>query len=177
MGLPPLLPLRRKSCYCFESPLKIHRPRPGQMGSTIPTKRPRVTIFSWRHPVWCLHCWTLHLLGSQTVCPELGSGISSRLISVCGVEHYICWDVYQISHLPNHPNNYTYTDPTTHQNTYLPTHHSTYPPSYLPNHPTYPTTLLPSHLPTQLPTHLQTHLPTSFLTYLRIHLPTHSPTY
>jgi hypothetical protein len=35
MGPTALLPLRRKSCYGFLSPLKIHRPRPGLNPRTV----------------------------------------------------------------------------------------------------------------------------------------------
>jgi hypothetical protein len=48
----PLLNLRRKSCYGFLSPLKIHRPRPGlnqrafdPIASTIITRPPRATQY------------------------------------------------------------------------------------------------------------------------------------
>jgi hypothetical protein len=35
MGLTALLPLRRKLCYGFLSPLKIYRPRPGLNPRTL----------------------------------------------------------------------------------------------------------------------------------------------
>jgi hypothetical protein len=51
MGPTALLLLRRKSCYGFLSPLKIHRPWPGlirrtlgPMASTLITKPPRATL-------------------------------------------------------------------------------------------------------------------------------------
>jgi hypothetical protein len=55
MGLSTLLPLRRKSCYRFLSPLNIHRSRPGlnprnlgPIASTITTRPPRTTGLSLR---------------------------------------------------------------------------------------------------------------------------------
>jgi hypothetical protein len=56
MGPTALLPLRRKLCYGFLSPLKIHRPRPGfnpqtlgPVASTLITSPPRATFLFVAH--------------------------------------------------------------------------------------------------------------------------------
>jgi hypothetical protein len=56
MGPTSLLPLRRKSCYGFLSPLKIHRPRPGlnprtlaPVVSTLTTRPPRAFTLLLKH--------------------------------------------------------------------------------------------------------------------------------
>jgi hypothetical protein len=69
-----LLPLRRKLCYGFLSPLNIHRPRPGlnprtlgPVASTLTTSPPRATVFSLRcNKQRILQTTHMHLCSYQT---------------------------------------------------------------------------------------------------------------
>jgi hypothetical protein len=72
MGPTALLPLRRKWCYGFLSPLKIHRPRPGlnprTLGPVASTRPPRTP------PTCCGTCEDSLLCSQEPTtgpCPEL----------------------------------------------------------------------------------------------------------
>jgi hypothetical protein len=69
MGQTNLLPLRRKSCYGFLSPLKIHRPLPGlnprTSGKHATTRPPRVTIGTMKCNF--IACYNSHVLAVKCI--------------------------------------------------------------------------------------------------------------